>query len=49
MTMASDIYLKSLIGNHNFKPLIIGVRELMTWAKEPEIRGSIGKWISSNS
>lgn len=49
ITMASDIYLKSLIGNHNFKPLSTGVRELMTWAKEPEIKGSMGKWISSSS
>ena len=47
ITMASDEYLTSLIGKRKFKAIDEGVKELMNWAKKPEIKPHLKEWIDS--
>lgn len=47
VTMASDEYLTSLIGKRKFKSIDQGVKELMNWAKKPEIKSNLNRWINS--
>lgn len=47
VTVANHDYMFELIGPHQFKPLEVGVAELITWAKKPSIKNNLASWIDS--
>lgn len=48
ITMADNTYLTSIIGPQNFTELEAGVKRLVDWANQDEIRNSIGLWIQGS-
>jgi UDP-glucuronate 4-epimerase len=48
ITMADRTYLTSLIGEQSFTDLEDGVKQLVTWASQENIRNAIGIWIQGS-
>lgn len=47
-TMASDTYLKTLIGNNHFTELESGIRKLHEWCVSPQNYGFLTEWVESS-
>lgn len=47
-TVADNTYLKSLIGDRNFTPLEVGIRNFHSWMAQPDIVTQVASWIKSS-